>query len=243
MFIILEDSLSRPVLVMAKFDSIELGIELFRQGRPVLIYDSDDREGEVDIVYPAEVVTPDDIALMRQMAGGLICFATRYEIGHVLGLELQTRILKKLNGLADLVKLPSYGDEPAFSLWVNHVKVRTGIRDTDRALTIRELSRIVKMIQDGNVEQARREFLANFYSPGHVPILLGRVGTRYGHTELSLMLAELAGCTPAIVLCEVLGSSREAASVDECRELARKLNTVLLAGSDIVKLYEQRMRT
>ncbi len=227
---------------MTKFDPIELGIELFRQGRPVLIYDSDDREGEVDIVYPAEVVSPDDIALMRQKAGGLICFATRYEIGQVLGLELQTRLLKKLNGLACLVKLPSYGDEPAFSLWVNHVKVRTGIRDVDRALTVRELARIVRMIQDGLVEQARAEFLLNFYSPGHVPILLGRIGARCGHTELSLMLAELAGRAPAVVLCEILGTSREAASIDECRELARRLNTVLLAGSDIVKLYEKRLR-
>ncbi len=221
------------------FATVEEGIKRLRAGKPVLIYDFDEREGEVDIVYPAEVITPQDIAFMRQIAGGLICFVTRYEIGRVLGLDLQTRILRKIDSLSSLVKRPSYGDEPAFSIWVNHVKVKTGIRDTDRALTIRELAEIVKLVQEGRTEYAKVKFLENFYSPGHVPILLGRVGERYGHTELSLMLAELANVSPALVICEILGTSHEAATPAECLKIAEKLGTVLLRGSDIVKYYEE----
>jgi len=171
---------------------VELAARMLAEGKPVLIHDSADRENEVDIVYRADMITPEVIRSIRKIAGGLICFVTKYEYGKMLGLDLQSRLLKKL-ALEPLVKLPGYGDEPAFSLWVNHVKVKTGIRDVDRALTIRELAKVVLLLEMGQIDKARELFYSEFYSPGHVPILLGRVGERRGHTELSLMLAEKLG--------------------------------------------------
>ncbi len=215
---------------------VELAAEKLAEGYPVLIHDSADRENEVDIVYRADAVTPEVIRMLRRVAGGLICFVTRYEYGKLLGIDLQSRLLKKL-ALDKLVKLPGYGDEPAFSIWVNHVKVRTGIRDVDRALTIRELAKVVSLIESGKIEVAREMFYSEFYSPGHVPILLGRINERRGHTELSLMLAEIAKIPSALVICEVLGDSTDIPSLDELRELAKSLNTVLLEGSEIEKYY------
>ncbi len=217
-------------------DIVEVAARKLADGYPVLLHDGVDRENEVDIVYRADVVTPDVVRNIRRIAGGLLCFVTRYEFGKILGIELQSRLLRKL-ALDKLVKLPSYGDEPAFSLWVNHVKVRTGIRDVDRSLTVRELAKIVSLIEKGHLEEACRKFYSDFYSPGHVPILLGRIGERRGHTELSLMLAEIAEISPALVICEILGDSTDVPTMDELKRLADKLNTVLVSGLEVEKYY------
>ncbi|MEM3327159.1 MAG: 3,4-dihydroxy-2-butanone-4-phosphate synthase, partial [Thermoproteus sp.] len=127
---------------------------------------------------------------------------------------------------------PKYGDEPAFMGYVNHKKTNTGVRDSDKALTIRELARVVEMAQK-DPELARREFAANFYAPGHVPILGARLGRRWGHTELSTILARIAGLPPALAIIEVLGPSTEAMSYSEVKELAEILDVPLLKGEDL----------
>ncbi len=219
-------------------EHLKVGIEKLINGEPVLIYDFDDREGEVDIAFRACKIDPEKIRLMRKIAGGLICFVTSYAVGSKLGLDLQTRILTKLDGIGRLAKRPRYGDEPAFSIWVNHVDVSTGIRDVDRALTIRELANVVKLVQNGDIEQARNKFYTEFYSPGHVPILLGRVGERWGHTELSLILSKLANIEEALVICEILNDSIQVPTFEECVKIAKDLNTVIIRGIDIVNTYQ-----
>ncbi len=221
---------------------IEIAVEKLRNGEPVLIFDFEDRECEVDIVFRASMMTPEKIRLMRKIAGGLICFVTTYDIGRKLGLELHTRLLAGLDGLSRLVKKPRYGDEPAFSIWVNHVNVKTGIRDIDRALTIRELSKIVKLVMNDQIDIAREEFYTKFYAPGHVPILLGRVGSRWGHTELSLILSHIAGIEPALVICEVLNDSTDVPSLEECKKIAEKLSTVLISGKQLQEMYLKVLR-
>ncbi len=218
---------------------IEKAVEKLVNGEPVLIFDFENRECEVDIVFRACHIDPHKVMLMRKIAGGLICFVTSYDVGKALDLDLQTRLLARLNGLARLVKIPKYGDEPAFSIWVNHVDVQTGIRDVDRALTLRELSKIVKLVIEGESEKAREDFYSKFYSPGHVPILLGRVGERWGHTELSLILAKLAGIEPALVICEILNDSVNVPTLYDCRKIAEKLGTVLVSGEDLCRAYQK----
>ena len=47
---------------------IEEAIKAFRKGRPVLIYDFEDREGETDIAIPARAVKPEDVAIPAPQA-------------------------------------------------------------------------------------------------------------------------------------------------------------------------------
>lgn len=216
--------------------SIERALESLRLGKPILIYDFDDREGEVDLVVRGSLVTPGIIRLMRKEGGGMICFVTTYELAKSLGLSFQTEILRSV-GFGGLVKRPSYGDEPAFTLYVNHVKVKTGIRDVDRALTIRELSSVVEMAWRGDEDRARRVFEESFYSPGHVPVLAARIGKRWGHTELSAILALLAGIPPALAIVEMLDDSEEAMTVEEAREYAERTGTTLVSGEEIVRAW------
>ncbi|GAB6946346.1 3,4-dihydroxy-2-butanone-4-phosphate synthase [Vulcanisaeta sp. JCM 16161] len=212
---------------------IEKALELLRRGKIIFIHDSDERENEVDAVIRADYVTPSVITWMRKNAGGLICFVTEDSIGRQLGLDFMSDVLRKV-GFNGLVKRPGYGDDPAFSIYVNHVKTATGIRDRDRALTITRLADVVKMIGEGRVMEARKVFYEEFYAPGHVPILLGRIGRRFGHTELSLMLSRMAGVPPALVIVEMLSDDGGALSKDIVGKIANELGTALISGSEII---------
>ena len=197
------------------------------RGVPLMIYDSEERESEVDLVYYAPSVTPSSIYMLRTLAGGLICFAMPLEVGEKLGLKFMTEIIR--NEYPELVKKPRYGDWPAFSIWVNHVSVRTGISDEDRALTVKKL---VEVAEAGDRERFANEFM----SPGHVPILLARkLKERRGHTELSVRFLEALGLKPFAVFAEILDFGKSM-RLDKAREIAKSLGIPLLRGDEIIKL-------
>ncbi|MCD6324586.1 MAG: 3,4-dihydroxy-2-butanone-4-phosphate synthase [Desulfurococcales archaeon] len=212
--------------------------KILTEGKPVLIHDSGDRENEVDMVYFAGEVTPESVMVMRKYAGGLICYSMPREIGEVLGLKYMDELLRDA-GYGELTsKVLGYGDPPNFSLWVNHKDVVTGIRDADRAKTIKELDNVVDLIISGKPDEGRRKFYQEFIAPGHVPVLLGRgLDRRRGHTELSLALMQLVGLRPSSVIVEML-SPKGALSVDEASEMAERIGTVLLKGDDIVREWK-----
>jgi len=216
--------------------NLAAALKAMRQGIPVLVYDNKGREDEVDYVVHASFITAKTIYEMRTMAGGLICYAMPLQAGRTLGLRYAYELLSGIEELKPLAnKTLGYGDKPAFSIWVNSVRVKTGIRDNDRAATIRLLDRIATLIYNGRVELARRIFVEELMSPGHVPILLGRrISERAGHTELSLHLAMLAGMTPSTVIVEVLGQG-EALSLEDARRLSKRTGYPLVEGTEIVE--------
>ncbi len=218
-------------------DRVERAIEDLRSGKAILIHDSKCREDEVDMVYYAKYIDSSKIYKLRSLAGGLICFVTSSYVARVLGLRFMVEILKMISPLAHLAKNPRYGDPPAFTIWVNHVDVRTGISDSDRALTIGRLFRIVELVCSGDHEYARKLFLEEFMAPGHVPILVSRgLEHRRGHTELSIALAELGNMIPAMAIAEMLDKGRSL-PLNKALEISRKLNITLVTGEDILSKY------
>ncbi|MDI6902963.1 MAG: 3,4-dihydroxy-2-butanone-4-phosphate synthase [Methanocellales archaeon] len=215
--------------------------ESIKKGNMVLIYDSDDREGETDIIMPAHAVTPKHVALMRRDAGGLICVAIHPLAAQRLGLPFMSDLLKHANELAEVVEKPGdipYDISSSFSLWVNHRNTFTGITDIDRALTINEISKAVQSSLNG----APVDFGKEFRSPGHVPLLRAAgnlLNERKGQTELSIALAELANITPAMVMCEMLDENTgKALSKRDAKLYAKNHDLVFLEGSEIVEAYE-----
>jgi 3,4-dihydroxy 2-butanone 4-phosphate synthase len=216
---------------------IEKAGELLKKGKPVLIHDSSSRENEVDMVFHASLISYKSIAVLRKLAGGLICFSMPKSIGEKLGLRYMDDILREVGYKPLTTKVLGYGDPPNFSLWVNHKDVITGIRDSDRAKTIKELDRVVKLVIENRLEDAKSKLYEEFISPGHVPILLGRgLNNRRGHTELSLALAELNSLRPTTVIAEMLDEGG-ALSVDKAAKLAEKLGTVLIESDEILKAW------
>ena len=59
---------------------IDEALAALRDGKFILLYDFDDREGETDFAIRSDVVTPRHIFQMRKDGGGLICTAVHPEV-------------------------------------------------------------------------------------------------------------------------------------------------------------------
>lgn len=223
---------------MSKIDE---AIEHLRKGEPVLVFDSVQREREIDMVFYAGLIDYRKIYKLRRDAGGLICYVTSYIVAERLGLRFLSDVLSVIPLYKPLIsKVLSYGDKPAFSLWVNSIHVRTGISDKDRASTISKLHDVVSLVWKNKVDDARRIFYEEFMAPGHVPILISRgLSKRRGHTELTVALSVLAGLEPSIVLAEML-SLGESMSLSEAEKYAEKEGLVLISGDEIIREFKVR---
>lgn len=217
---------------------VEEAIMAMRNARFVLVHDDNTRENEIDMVFPAEYISPQHVATMRNIAGGLICLAISHHVATKLGLPYMHDILRSLSTVNPVfLKLSfdksPYGDRPSFSISINHRDTYTGITDADRTLTISAMANICKNIRCGGVE----EFGNSFRAPGHVPILIGSknlIQERNGHTELCLYLSHLAELTPAVVICEMLDSdTHKALSLEKAKEYAANTNIPFVESSQI----------
>jgi 3,4-dihydroxy 2-butanone 4-phosphate synthase len=216
-------------------------VEALRDGKFVLIHDSESRENEVDMVKAAQHISSSDIATMRNDAGGLICLAIPHQIASKLNLIFMHDLLhfasKNNPSLSKMISsIAPYGDRPSFSITINHIDTFTGITDKDRALTITAMSEICSM----NDKNAILEFSKKFRSPGHVHILIGAkelLKERSGHTELSIKLLEQTNLIPAVVICEMLDSDTGGAlSVKKATEYSKKFKIPFVESSQIKKI-------
>ena len=204
------------------FDS---AISSLKQGEFVMIHDSDGRENEIDLVAAAQFITPEHIARMRQHAGGLICLAIDDLMAQKLQLKYMHEILSKSNDIdIDSKKMimgtAPYGDHPTFSIHINHKQTYTGITDMDRALTIKEMTKLY------DSDDPKADFISSFKTPGHVPVLLasnGLLSSRTGHTEMSIYLTKLAKLSPITTICEMMDSETYSAlSVKKAEKYAKQ---------------------
>ena len=215
----------------SRFDRV---VSAFAAGEPVLIHDSEDREGETDLVYPAGAVTPEAVERMRSDAGGLICVAFPDAVASAFGLPF---LREALDHPAAAGHELGYDERSSFSLSVNHRETFTGVTDSDRALTITELASAATAAAAGH-EDTPEAFAEQFRAPGHVPLLRAApdgLADRTGHTELALALAEAADTSPAIVVCEMLdGDTGTALSPEAARAYADAHGLVYVEGRQLI---------
>lgn len=169
-----------------------------RTGRMVILVDEEDRENEGDLVVAAEHVTPETINFMVKHARGLVC------------LTLTEARCKQL-GLTQMARDNKSQFSTAFTTSIEAAEgVTTGISAHDRARTVQ--AAVAKGAQAADIVQ-----------PGHVfPIMAkpGGVLVRAGHTEAGCDLAQMAGCEPAAVICEILKDDGNMARLPDLLEFA-----------------------
>ena len=73
-------------MINTKFNTIEEALEDFKNGKPLIVADDEDRENEGDLIISAEYVTPEFINFMAKECRGLICLAISPEIAEKLEL-------------------------------------------------------------------------------------------------------------------------------------------------------------
>ncbi len=225
---------------------LERALTALRNGDFILIYDAKGREEETDFIVAAEHVTPDHVYRMRHDGGGLVFMMLHHDIAAKLGLpflaEVFTHAADRWPALARLAPddIP-YDTKSSFSLPVNHRETFTGITDTDRALTIREMARLARNVADMKGEDARQLFGERYRAPGHVAVCRaanGLLRERRGHTELSVALADMAGVTPVMAGCEMMDHGT-ALSRRDAMAYATEHDIVFLEGADIVEAWTQ----
>jgi 3,4-dihydroxy 2-butanone 4-phosphate synthase len=209
--------------------SVEEAIAAFRDGSPLLVHDAADREGETDLIYPAEAVTPAAVSRLRNDAGGLICVALSHDVAERFGLDYMDEIIDHPASEGhDL----GYDSRSSFSLTVNHRDTFTGITDDDRSLTIRELAHAAASPDE-------TDFADEFRAPGHVHLLKAAPGLlteRQGHTELGIVLAAASDQSPAVVVCEMLDDETGGAlSPSDARAYAERHEFPYLEGAKIIE--------
>lgn len=183
-----------------------------RAGRMVILVDEEDRENEGDLVLAAEFVTPEAINFMAKFGRGLICLTLTEERCKLLDLSMMTA----RNGT-------SYGTN--FTVSIEAAEgVTTGISAADRAKTIQ-------------VAVAKHAKASDIVQPGHIFPLKAQKGgvlMRAGHTEAGCDLAELAGLTPAAVICEIMKDDGTMARLPDLLEFAKEHGLKIGTIADLI---------
>lgn len=191
---------------------VKNALEAFRQGNGVLVLDDEDRENEGDLIFPAETITPEQMAMLIRYGSGIVCLCITDEL------------CKQLD-LPPMVQHNTSANKTAFTVTIEAAKgVTTGVSASDRVTTIRAA------IADG----AKPEDL---HRPGHVfPLRAQTEGVlvRRGHTEASIDLARLAGYKPAGVICEITNDNGSMARAPEIVTFAQKFGYPVVTIEDLV---------
>lgn len=236
---------ARPRPVTSPSLSVHLtnaGTEL-AAGRPVLLFDAPTREGETDMVYLAETVTHESLRALRTEAGGYICITFPDAVRTRLGLPNLTELYQSSQARFPLLPalIPEsfgYDRKSPFGISVNHRDTYTGIPDRDRARTAHALGEFVRDASTLTDEALSARFLAEFKTPGHLPLLHpapGLLQERRGHTELAETLARMNGLTPCLMLCEMLADDGGSLPLEQARRVAQQRGWVFVEGREIVE--------
>lgn len=194
-------------------NSIEEIIADMRAGKMVILMDDEDRENEGDIIMAAEHVTTEDINFMARFARGLICMPMTRERCQRLNIPL-------------MVEENHSGFGTKFTVSIEAATgVTTGISAADRARTVQ--AAVAKNAKASDIVQ-----------PGHIFPLIAEPGgvlRRAGHTEAACDLAELAGCEPAGVICEIMNDDGSMARRPDLEAFAKEHNLKIGTIADLIQ--------
>ena len=193
-------------------DTVERAIADIAAGRPVVVVDDEDRENEGDIVFAAQMASPELVAFTMTHCRGLLC------------VPLEEDVLDRLQ-LGQMAPHNTERMQTAFTVSVDAREgVTTGISAADRAHTIQLLADPDTTAYD-------------LVRPGHVFPLRAKAGgvlRRPGHTEAAVDLARLAGLRPAGVICEIVKEDGTMARLPELREFADTHGLALISIADLI---------
>ncbi|UBX49732.1 3,4-dihydroxy-2-butanone-4-phosphate synthase [Providencia alcalifaciens] len=193
-------------------ERVENAIEALRQGKGILVLDDEDRENEGDLVFAAETMTTEQMAMTIRYSSGIVCLCITDERRKQLDIPM-------------MVEKNTSQNQTGFTVTIEAAKgVTTGVSAADRITTIKTA------IADNAVP-------ADINRPGHVFPLRAREGgvlTRRGHTEATIDLAVLAGFKPAGVLCELTNDDGSMARAPDVVKFAREHNMTVVTIEDLV---------
>ncbi len=199
------------------YKRVESAIVALQSGKGILLVDDENRENEGDLIFSAEIMTVENMALMIRECSGIVCLCLTSEKAKSLGLHLMVR-----------QNTSRYGTNFTESIEASH-GVTTGVSALDRITTIKTA-----------ISQSATP--VDLAKPGHVFPLIAKdngVFEREGHTEGSVDLMKLSKLTPYAVLCELTNPDGTMARLSEIKDFARKHNYPVVSIIDIIAYRKQ----
>jgi 3,4-dihydroxy 2-butanone 4-phosphate synthase / GTP cyclohydrolase II len=205
-------------LVPVKISPVEDIIADMADGKIVILVDEEDRENEGDLVLASDFVTADAINFMARFGRGLICLTLTKERCE----RLQLPPMATRNG-------GKYST--AFTVSIEAAEgVTTGISAADRAITVQ-------------AAVAKNATAHDLVQPGHIfPLQAvdGGVLMRAGHTEAGCDLAQLAGCSPSAVICEIMKDDGTMARLPDLQLFAAEHGLKIGTIADLIEHRSQK---
>jgi 3,4-dihydroxy 2-butanone 4-phosphate synthase len=205
-------AMNQKTLCGTAIERVETALEALRNGQGVLVTDNEDRENEGDLIFSAEHLTADQMAVLIRECSGIVCLCLTDDKVKQLGLPM-------------MVEHNKSAYQTAFTVSIEAAEgVTTGVSAADRVTTIK-----AAIAEDATP--------ASIHSPGHVFPLRARPGgvlERGGHTEATVDLMRLAGLKPCGVLCEVTNPDGTMARLPEILEFGGTCGYPVLTVDDIV---------
>jgi 3,4-dihydroxy 2-butanone 4-phosphate synthase len=220
-----------------------------REGKPILVFDETDREGETDIFFSAKYSTNSSIRFLRENGGGMIFLAAENSASTKLGLPFAHEIYETVStsnknfSILDRMLNHSipYDKKSSFSIFINHKDTFTGISDHDRALTSKSFASVFEESVNLSHSESQKLVSDNFRIPGHVPVCIADsnlLNARQGHTELIVSLLKMADMNPVAVGCEMIGSDGHSLSSGKAKSWALSKGYLFLEGRQIIERYQ-----
>ena len=199
-------------------ERVERALESLRNGEGVLIVDDEDRENEGDLIYSAQNLTTEQMALLIRECSGIVCLCLTPEKADALQLP-------------PMVENNTNRNRTAFTVSIEAAQgVTTGVSAADRVTTVKAAA-----APDARPEDLNR--------PGHISPLRARpngVLERRGHTEVTVDLCRLAGLEPCGVLCELTLENGTMARLPEVAAFARAHGLPLATVDDVARYRRER---
>lgn len=197
---------------------VENAIEQLKNGGGILLVDDENRENEGDLIFSAELINTQQMAMLIRECSGIVCLC------------LDEPTIQKLS-LPAMVESNNSRYGTAFTVSIEAKRgVTTGVSAADRVATIKTAI----------TDNAKPSDLAR---PGHVFPLKAETGgvlKRRGHTEGTVDLMKLAKLKPAGVLCELTNHDGTMARLPQIIQFAKANAMPVLSIEDIVQ-YRQTL--
>ncbi len=192
---------------------ITAALEDIRNGKPIIVVDSYDRENEGDLMIAAEKATPATLAFISREARGIMCIPTPKFMLDRLGIPMSPSNNNDKFSTPFTVSIDARDD------------ITTGVGVDDRMVTI-------GLVLDENTKPEQLAY------PGHMFPLRPRTGLlkeRQGHTEASVQLCMMAGTKPVAIICEIMNHDGSMARVPDLVPYAEKWGLTMISIDEVIE--------
>jgi 3,4-dihydroxy 2-butanone 4-phosphate synthase / GTP cyclohydrolase II len=194
-------------------EKIQAVLDDIRNGKPIIVVDSYDRENEGDLMIAAEKATPETLAFIAREARGIMCIPTPKFMLDRLGIPMS----------------PSNNNDKFSTPFTVSIDARdgvtTGVSVEDRMVTI-------GLMLDENTKPEQLAY------PGHLFPLRPQAGLlkeRQGHTESSVQLCMMAGMKPVAIICEIMNHDGSMARVPDLLPYASKWDLNMISIDEVIE--------